>query len=325
MKNWLLGAVALVLFVVIVFGSFRAGYWNPSLNKLVTAYAEPPSQFIVIDGVPLHVRDEGPGAGMAAPTLILLNGHLGNLHMFDGWVPVLTPHIRLIRLDYPPYGLSGPDPTGDYSTERSVKLLGLFIDHLGLTRVSVGGTSNGALVAAIYAIRHPDRVDRLVVSTLPNGRPPRRSPSEAMLRASSNNRWTAPYQSQAFYRAFLQDVFARPDRVTDELVRQYADINNRAGAVTWVNAYIQTQYKLWDTTDVAALFSQLTTPTLLQWGDGGKVLPPFVGDAVRDLLKNAPVTMIRYPDAGHMPMLELPEKTAGDVLKFMQQPVAPAK
>jgi pimeloyl-ACP methyl ester carboxylesterase len=313
-------AAAIAFVALAIVGSLRAGWWNPTLDTLKARYAEPPSRFIDVDGVPFHIRDEGQG-----PPLILLNGHLGNLHMFDGWVPILTPHVRLIRLDYPPYGLSGPDPTGDYSTERSVYLLGKLIDQLGLERVNVGGTSNGALVAAVYAIRNPDRVDKLVVSTLPTGRPPRRSPSEAMMQASSLNRWAKPYQTHEFYRAFLRDVFARPDRVTEPLVRQYADINNRAGGASWVDAYIQTQYKLWDTTDVAALFGQMRTPTLLQWGDGGKVLPPFVGDAVRDLLVNAPLTMIRYPDAGHMPMLELPERTAQDVLSFLTGTVAPGR
>jgi pimeloyl-ACP methyl ester carboxylesterase len=300
-----------------VFGSFKLGLWNPSLEQLKATYAGPPSQFVTVAGVPLHIRDEG-NRDSALPPLILLNGHLGNLLMWDGWVPVLAPHMRVIRLDYPPYGLSGPDPTGDYSTERAVTLLGALIDQLGLAKVNLGGTSNGALVAAIYAIRHPDRVGKLVVSTLPNGRPPRRTPAPELIRAAQINRWLAPYQTEMFFRAFLRDVFARPERVSATLIAQYADINNRAGALAWVDAYIQTQYTLWDTTDVDELFAQLVTPTLLQWGDGGKVLPPFVGDRVRDQLKNAPLTMRRYPEAGHMPMLELPDQTAADALDFLR-------
>lgn len=297
-------------------GSFKLGLWNPSLETLTAKYAQAPSQFITIDGVPLHIRDEGNKDSALAP-LILLNGHLGNLRMWDGWIAVLGPHMRVIRLDFPPYGLSGPDPTGTYSTDRAVALLGGLMDHLGLQVVNLGGTSNGALVATIYAIRNPTRVGKLVVSTLPNGRPPKRTPAPEMLQGVQFNGWLAPYQTEYFYRAFLRDVFAKPERATDALIAQYTDINNRDGAKAWVDAYIQTQYKLWDTTDVPALFAQLTTPTLLQWGDGGRVLPPFVGDSVRDQLKNAPLTMKRYVDAGHMPMLELPEQTAADALAFL--------
>jgi pimeloyl-ACP methyl ester carboxylesterase len=309
-------AGAVVLALGALFGSFKIGLWNPSLDDLKTTYAGPPSQFVTVDGVPFHLRDEG-NKESDLPPLLLLNGHLGSLHMWEGWLPILGPQMRVIRLDYPPYGLSGPDPTGDYSTERSVNLLGKLLDQLGIARVNLGGTSNGALVAAIYAIRNPGRVNKLVVSTLPNGRPPKRTPAPDLIDAAKINRWLAPYQTEAFFRAFLRDVFAKPERVTEVLIRQYAEINNRKGGLAMVNAYIQTQYTLWDTTDVPALFAQLTTPTLLQWGDGGKVLPPFVGDIVGDQLKNAQLEVARYPDAGHMPMLELPEQTAKDALAFL--------
>jgi len=238
--------------------------------------------------------------------------------MWDGWVPLLATHMRVIRMDFPPYGLSGPDPTGEYSSARAVKLLSGLIDQLGLQKVNLGGTSNGALVAMLYAIDNPDRVGKLVVSTLPNGRPPKRDPAPALVKAGAIGKWTAPYQTEAYYAAFLRDVFAKADKATPPLVKLYADINNRRDAVGWVDAYIQTQYKLWDTTDVPALFAKLTTPTQLQWGDGGRVLPPYVGDIVRDLLKNAPVDTKRYPAAGHMPMMELPEETAADALAFLR-------
>jgi pimeloyl-ACP methyl ester carboxylesterase len=317
MKFILSVVTVLALVFLATLTSFKLGFWNPSLGALKAQYAQAPSQFVTIDGVPLHIRDEGD-TDSTLPPLILLNGHLGNLLMWDGWITVLGPHMRVIRMDFPPYGLSGPDPTGVYSTDRAVALLGGLMDHLGIDKANLGGTSNGALVATVYAIRNPARVGKLVVSTLPNGRPPKRTPAPDMIQAAKINGWLSPYQTEMFYRAFLRDVFAKPERASDTLIKQYADINNRAGAKAWVDAYIQTQYKLWDTTDVPALFAQLVTPTLLQWGDGGRVLPPFVGDSVRDQLKNAPLTMKRYPDAGHMPMLELPEQTAQDALAFLR-------
>jgi pimeloyl-ACP methyl ester carboxylesterase len=313
----------LVIGVGAVYASFTAGLWNPSLDTLKAKYAPAPSQFVMVDGVPLHVRDEGNPQSLLPP-LILLNGHLGSLHMFEGWVPILGPEMRVIRMDFPPYGLSGPDPTGVYSTDRAVQLVGGLMDQLGIATANLGGTSNGALVATVFAIRNPARVNKLVVSTLPNGRPPRRQPAPELLQAARINQWLAPYQTEMFFRAFLRDVFAKPERVTDDLIQQYKDINNRAGAKAWVDAYIQTQYTLWDTTDVPALFAQLRTPIQVQWGDGGRVLPPFVGDIVRDQLKNAAVEMKRYPDAGHMPMLELPEQTARDALEFLRAPPSPA-
>lgn len=276
-------------------------------------YATKPSKFVTVDGVRFHVRDEGKG-----PVLLLLNGHLGSLHMWDGWVRILAPHLRVIRIDYAPYGLSGPDPTNDYSTERAVTLVHALAGKLGLRRFSIGGTSNGALVALFYAIAHPERIERVVVSTLPASRPPPRQPSDAMRAAAADLKTQAPFQPRSFWDAFLHDIMVNDAVIDDAMIDRYFELNNRRGAKAWVDAYIQTQYKLWDTLDVRAKYAELKRPILLQWGADGVVLPEYVGRDVAALLTNAPVTLKQYRGAGHLPMIEQPEATARDALAFLR-------
>lgn len=283
-------------------------------TQLRARYAPPPSKFVMVDGVPLHLRDEGKGA-----PLILLNGHLGSLHMWDAWMPALTRRFRVIRLDYPPYGLSGPDPSGVYSTARAVDLLGKLADQLKLKRFHVGGTSNGALVVVFYAIEHPDRVDRLVVSTLPAGRPPPRTPSAAMIAAVAESQRLAPFQPREFFDAFLHDIIANDAIITPQLIDRYFDINNRAGAKTWVDAYIQTQYQLWDSIDIAKQYARLTRPILIQWGADGVVLPEQIGRDVAALFVNAPTTLTPYRGAGHLPMIEKPDLTVREAVRFLRR------
>lgn len=280
--------------------------------ELRVRYAGPPSKFIEVEGVTVHLRDEGQG-----PALLLINGHLGSLQMWDAWMPALIPHFRVIRIDYPPYGLSGPDPSGQYSTERAVALVGHLADQLGLQRFHVGGTSNGALVALFFAIEHPQRVDRLVLSTLPASRPPPRTPSADFAKAAAAARAAAPYQPREFWDAFLRDIIVNDAVVTPALVSRYHDLNNRIGAKAAVDAYIQTQYRLWDTLDVRAYYAKLTRPVLLQWGRDGVVLPEAVGRDVAALLTGAPVTLRQYEGAGHLPMIEQPEATVRDVIRFL--------
>ena len=234
-------------------------------------------------------------------------------------MPALTRRFRVIRFDYPPYGLSGPDPSGVYSTERAVELLGKLADQLKLKRFHVGGTSNGALVAVFYAIEHPDRVDRLVVSTLPASRPPPRTPSPAMTAAVAESRRLAPFQPRQFWDAFLHDIMANDAVITPQLVDRYFDINNRQGAKAWVDAYIQTQYKLWDSIDIAKQYARLTRPILIQWGADGVVLPAQVGRDVAALFVNAPTTLTLYRGAGHLPMIEQPELTVRDAVRFLRR------
>lgn len=311
--------VAAALLATCLPASFPASATEPAAAQFVAddvlrdRYAQPPSQFITVDGVPLHVRDEGRG-----PPLILLNGHLGNLHMWDPWMAELQRHFRVIRLDYPPYGLSGPDPSGVYSSARAVELLGLLADQLQLRRFHLGGTSNGALVAVLYAIEHPERVDRLVVSTLPAGRPPKRTPSPELVAAFKAGEALAPFQSREFFDAFLHDIMANDAAITPALIDQYYEINNRTDAKSWVDAYIQTQYTLWDTLDVKMHYAKLIRPILIQWGADGVVLPRYVGDDVAALFTNAPVQLTQYRNAGHLPMIEQPRKTVREAIKFLR-------
>jgi pimeloyl-ACP methyl ester carboxylesterase len=278
-------------------------------------HAAAPSRFVTVDGVSIHLRDEGSG-----PVLLLLNGHLGSLHMWDDWVPELVKHFRVIRIDYPPYGLSGPDPTNDYSTRRAVDLVLKLADTLGIERFHIGGTSNGAMVALFFAVEHPTRIDKLVLSTLPAGRPPARQPSAAMLQAVKAVREQAPYQPREFWQAFLEDIIVNDAVSSPALVERYHDLNNRVGAKAWVDAYIQTQYRVWDSLDVPAWYARLTRPTLLQWGVDGVVLPGAVGRQVAALLVNAPLTYREYPNAGHLPMIEQPAATVRDAILFLQSP-----
>lgn len=281
---------------------------------LAKKYATAPSRFVTADGVRFHVRDEGRG-----PVLLLLNGHLGSLHMWDAWVRILSPHLRIVRIDYAPYGLSGPDPSGDYSTEHAVKLVHALANELKLKKFSIGGTSNGALVALFYAIEHPERVERVVVSTLPASRPPPREPSAAMRAAAVEMKAQAPFQPRIFWDAFLHDIIANDAVIDDAMIDRYFELNNRRGAKAWVDAYIATQYKLWDTLDVKTKYAQLHRPILLQWGADGVVLPEQVGNDVASLLTGAPVTLKQYRGAGHLPMIEQPEATARDALEFLRR------
>lgn len=308
------GAMRAVSLAVLLIAAMPAAFADRLFSdaELVAEYAGAPSRFLEVDGVVLHYRDEGSG-----PVLVLLNGHLGSLHMWEPWVERLRSHFRLVRLDYPPYGLSGPDPSGIYTTQRAMQLLAGFIDALALGRVHVGGTSNGALVALFYAIEHPESVDRLVVSTLPAGRPPPRQPSDALRAGAALARDLAPVQPRAFFEALLNDITADSAIADEAAIDRYWKLNNRKGARGWVDDYIQSQYELWDTLDVVDYYARLTRPVLLQWGADGVVLPEAVGHDVAGLLINAAVRLEQYRGAGHLPMLERPDETAADVLDFL--------
>lgn len=109
-------------------------------------------------GIRLAYRTWGPPE---APPVVLLHA-LGETS--SGWAPVaaaLTPTWRVYAPDLRGHGAS--DWPGSYAIEQLTADLAAFLDTLGLDRVTLGGHSVGGPPAYLYAARHPDRVDRLVL------------------------------------------------------------------------------------------------------------------------------------------------------------------
>ena len=72
----------------------------------------------MVDGVRLRLRDTGP---RDAPAVIFLHGFCASLDTWEPWARALSARFRVIRFDLPGFGLTGPDPTGDYSDAREMK------------------------------------------------------------------------------------------------------------------------------------------------------------------------------------------------------------
>lgn len=103
-------------------------------------------QFLTSDGLLLHYEDEG--AGLA---VLCLSGLTRNARDFDFVAPHLAG-VRLIRLDYRGRGQSAwsPDPL-TYTVPREAQDVLELLDHLGLERVAILGTSRGGLIAMVLA------------------------------------------------------------------------------------------------------------------------------------------------------------------------------
>ncbi|WP_447041686.1 3-oxoadipate enol-lactonase [Streptomyces sp. DSM 118878] len=112
------------------------------------------------DGVRIAYRFDG---GEDKPVLLLSNSIGTDLHMWDGQVPALSEHFRLLRYDARGHGASDV-PGGPYSLDRLGRDVVELLDALGLQRVHVLGLSLGGIVAQWLGIHVPQRVDRLVLS-----------------------------------------------------------------------------------------------------------------------------------------------------------------
>jgi maspardin len=90
------------------------------------------------------------------PALIMLPGSVGTCEMFFKQIDTLGRKLRVVSVSYP--ALSDPSQLAD-------GLAGL-MDHLGLTRASVLGSSFGGYWAQFFALRHADRLDHLFLGNI---------------------------------------------------------------------------------------------------------------------------------------------------------------
>jgi len=301
----ILGYVLGTFFIAVLVGTLIAlwAYRDIPADVLEAKYAGPASRFMNIDGVRIHYRDEGDGPGV-----LLLHANFGNLIGWDPWVAALADSYRVVRMDFTSHGLTGPDPTGDYTLERTLELTEKFIDAVGLERFSIAGTSMGGTMAILYAHKHRDRIENLTLL----------SPGSLEGRERPEMRDSAYVLTYILPRALpefmLVSGFGDDDKLTDELIDRWYDMWMREGQR---EAQLDrlSQYESGDILDV---IRELEPPTLLMWGEANTTADFEQSHEFRELLENVEsLKFISYPGVGHMAVQEAGTETGRDVRAFL--------
>lgn len=301
------GLLFVVLASVVAFAAAAFVYRDIPAADLEAKYAGPASRFLNVDGVRIHYRDEGKG-----PVIVLLHANFGNLIGWDPWVEVLQDAYRVVRMDFTSHGLTGPDPTGDYSIERTLELTEKFIDGLGLTQFSIAGTSIGGTIAMHYAHAHPERIDKLILLS-PGALEGRERTGEGrgLPRAAYLLTYILP---RALPEFMLRQGFGDDTKLSDELIDRWYDLWMREGQR---KAQLDrlSQYDSGNTLDI---IRALTPPTLLMWGEANTQAKFEQHEEFIELLDNtASLHFISYPGVGHMAVQEAGRDTGLDVRAYM--------
>jgi pimeloyl-ACP methyl ester carboxylesterase len=306
--------VALVLAgVLLACGGYIASIWAPDLpvEALVGRWAPSPSQFIRIDGVALHLRDEGPRDDSLP--VVLVHGTSASLHTWDSWVDSLRPTRRVIRFDLPGFGLTGPAPDGDYTMAAYVRTVIRVLDTLGVRRAVVAGNSLGGGIAWHVAVAHPERVSHLIlVDAVGYPFEPESMPIGFRLaRIPVLNVLIQRLLPRSVVEASVRNVLGDPSRVTPALVDRYHDITRREGNRAALVARFRQSAGDADT----AAIRTVRQPTLVLWGERDRLIPlPFAARFGRDIVGSRVVT---FPTLGHVPHEEDPAATFAAVRAFL--------
>jgi len=301
---WFIVAVVVLLLIGAVV------YRDVPATEVEAKWATPPSKFVVIDGVRLHYRDEGSG-----PVVVLLHANYSSLFMWEPWVASLRDHYRVIRVDLPAHGLTGPEPNGNYSLERIQALFERFVDERGLQRFTVVGTSIGGTVAMRYTAAHPERIERLVLIS-PGSLEARvrgRTTPANVPRVADILGYVMP---KAFTRFLLTNDYGDPARLTDVVTDEWYEMwmreGNRLAMINLLRQYVSG--------GVEDKIRAVKVPVLLIWGEKNKRVPLALAYETQKLLENSPEVKLEVlPGIGHMLVQEAPAQSAQLLRRYLDE------
>jgi pimeloyl-ACP methyl ester carboxylesterase len=302
---------AMIILGCLSIGLICAFAWLYSPDKsrpeLEVKYLHIPGDYRLVSGISLHVRDTGP---RNAAVVILLHGFGASLHTWDPWAERLSGNYRVIRIDLPGFGLTGPDPTGDYSVRRGLQILSALMDNLGVTQATLVGNSLGGKLAWNFAVQMPSRVTKLVLISPDGFASPGfeygKKPDVPVL-----VRMLPYFLPKALLRTSLAPAYSDPDKLTDETVTRYRDLLLAPG----VRKAIISRMEQVMLEDPAPLLRRIRAPTLLLWGENDAMIP--LSNAA-DYLRYIPqAKLVTLPGLGHVPFEEAPAISLEPVLRFL--------
>ena len=307
------GAVFGAIVLLLVAGI--AAVWAPdrSAEDLGTRWATPPSEFVLVDGMKVHLRDEGPRDD--PNPIVLLHGTSSSLHTWDGWAQALQAKHRVIRVDLPGFGLTGPTPDGNYQMPVYSHFVASLMDTLQVQHAVLAGNSLGGYVAWKTAVDYPDRVSKLILvdaagyattaTSVPIGFKLAQIPMLSGLMANILPR--------KVIESSLRNVYGDPSKITTELIDRYYELALRTGN----RKSLAARFSQNKAGEFEAQILQIKQPTLVIWGGLDRLIPPENAEKFHRDIANSQVVM--FGKLGHVGHEEDPAATVAAAKAFLDQ------
>ncbi|MGH2840498.1 MAG: alpha/beta fold hydrolase [Solirubrobacteraceae bacterium] len=271
-----------------------------------------------VQGRLVNVVDIGQG-----PAIVFLHGLAGCWQNWLETIPEFARDHRVIAIDFPGFGRSEM-PAEPISIPGYVRMLDELFGALAIGSATIVGNSMGGFVGADMAIRLPHRVERLVlVAAAGLSMEHMLNERNQGLRARIENvlffglgrlagRSDIVVRSPHLRRGLLLLVVAHPERLSGPLVLEQVNGAGKPGFHPALEAMVR--YPIRDR------LGEIDVPTLIAWGELDRLVPLRDADEFEWLIHDA--RKVVYEDAGHMVMLERPERFNADVRSFIEEPLA---
>lgn len=284
-------------------------------------------------GVTLTVQLGGP---QTAEAIVLLHGFPESHRTWREILPALAADFRVIAPDQRGFaGSDKPEGVEAYKADRIVEDLIALADALELATFTLVGHDWGGAVAWLAALRHPNRIARLVIVNAPHPLVFQKTvvEDEAQRAASQYIRAFRNPMMEAGIRAMGLDTFfektfgshADLSGVSAEERQAYLDEWSREGALTaMLNWYRASEIEVPEVGEKASApmwtklpFPHIVMPTLVIWGMKDRALHPVQLEGLHDLVDD--LRIVTIADAGHFVPWEQPEPVIAAIRDFIAE------
>ncbi len=272
------------------------------------------SRFAEVEGMRLHYQEAGPED---APPLILIHGFTASTLV---WSEVLLPFaeagFRVIAPDLVGFGYSEKPRRGEYTIDAQARVIIGLMDHLGIERAVLVGSSYGGAIAALCALDYPERVSRLVLISAVINDEPMRQPIAKVARAPVVGDVLTPLMinSRALSRWRRRKKICAPD---SPLIYDDArlEAHHRPLRATSAHRAVLRTLRNWRASRIEEEAHRITQPTLIIWGENDLEIPLRHGEYLHQAIPEARLVVFRR--CGHLPQEEYPREFTQLVTEFV--------
>ena len=229
------------------------------------------------------------------PDIVVLHSLLADRHAFDPVLPKLAETHRVTLFNLP--GFHGSQPPVLALMDAYVACIEDGFEEFKISSDAVLiGNGFGGTVALAFAIAHPERISRLVVSDAAAGFPPEGREQFAAMAQKVAEAGLGAVAEIAAKRVYSPTYLAAHPEKIEERKQVLLGIEPKA---------FQAACKILQETDLVPLLSHVRVPTLVVCGELDQATPPALNKEIAE--KVAGAKYIELPGCGHCPPLEQPE------------------
>lgn len=304
--------MAVVLGLLIIVFSVFAQRDIP-IATMQLKYGNASSKYMPLMGMQVHYRSVGDSNDHNP--LVFIHGTSSSLHTWDSLTTLLLkkmPHKRIISMDLPAFGLTGPSPENNYIAPYYPNFIDSFLSALHINKCILGGNSLGGSIAWQYAVVHPQKVSQLILLDAV-GYPLKNEKGSlgfTLAKMPVVNKLLLYITPKSLIRKSLETVFYDQSLITEEVVTRYHEMTLREGNRKAMLSLFTHPYKV-----NVEVIKTITVPTLIIWGEQDQVIAVDNAYLFKKDIANSRLLIL--PNVGHIPMEEAPLKTAEAILAFM--------